>query len=57
MALYAAPVLTHARSVFYQAQFACVTAMLAAGAFADRARLGPVLVFIFCWTTIVYNPM
>ena len=49
--------LTHARSVFYQAQFACVTAMLAAGAFADRARLGPVLVFIFCWTTIVYNPM
>lgn len=37
--------------------FAAITPVIACGAFADRARLGPVLIFAFCWCTIVYNPI
>lgn len=31
--------------------------MLAVGAFAERAHLGPLLVFVFCWSTLVYDPI
>lgn len=31
--------------------------MLAVGAFAERGRLGPVMVFVFIWSTIVYDPI
>ena len=31
--------------------------MLAVGAFAERAHLGPILVFIFLWSTLVYDPI
>ena len=31
--------------------------MLAVGAFAERAHLGPLLVFVFCWATLVYDPI
>ncbi|KDN41602.1 putative high affinity ammonium transporter [Tilletiaria anomala UBC 951] len=41
----------------YQMMFAAITPVIACGAFADRARLGPILVFAFCWSTIVYNPI
>ncbi|WFD36591.1 hypothetical protein MCUN1_003474 [Malassezia cuniculi] len=41
----------------YQCMFAALTTVIACGAFADRARLGPILIFTFCWTTIVYNPL
>ncbi|SPO32120.1 probable high affinity ammonium transporter [Ustilago trichophora] len=41
----------------YQMMFACITPVIACGAFADRARLGPVLIFAFVWSTIVYNPI
>ncbi|GAC72318.1 ammonia permease [Moesziomyces antarcticus T-34] len=41
----------------YQMMFAAITVVIACGAFADRARLGPVMIFAFCWTTIVYNPI
>jgi len=41
----------------YQLMFAAITAALAAGAIAERGRLGPLLVFIFIWTTIVYDPI
>lgn len=34
---------------------AAITPVIACGAFADRARLGPILIFVFCWSTIVYN--
>ena len=30
---------------------------LAIGAIAERGRLGPLLVFIFVWTTVVYDPI
>lgn len=38
----------------YQFNF---SAALAVGAIAERGRLGPVLVFIFIWTTVVYDPL
>lgn len=41
----------------YQGMFAAITPVIACGAFADRARLLPVMVFVFCWSTIVYNPI
>lgn len=31
--------------------------MLAIGAVAERGRLGPALLFIFIWSTIVYDPI
>jgi Amt family ammonium transporter len=31
--------------------------MLAIGAVAERGRLGPTLVFVFIWATIVYDPI
>lgn len=42
---------------FYQMQFCAVTAAIVAGAVAERGRLIPFLVFIFCWATIVYCPI
>ena len=30
---------------------------LAVGAIAERGRLGPILVFIFVWSTLVYDPI
>ncbi|KZV76624.1 ammonium transporter [Peniophora sp. CONT] len=41
----------------YQCMFAAITPMLALGAIAERARLGPTMVFVFVWSTIVYNPI
>ncbi|KAF8157217.1 ammonium transporter [Crassisporium funariophilum] len=41
----------------YQLMFAIITAALAVGAIAERGRLGPILVFIFMWTTLVYDPI
>lgn len=41
----------------YQMMFSCITLTIACGAFADRGRFGPMLLFAFCWATIVYNPI
>ncbi|KAL7752854.1 hypothetical protein RI367_001857 [Sorochytrium milnesiophthora] len=41
----------------YQAMFAAITPALAVGAIAERFALGPLLIFIFVWTTLVYNPI
>jgi Amt family ammonium transporter len=41
----------------YQLMFAAITPMLALGGFAEHARLGPMLVFVFIWSTIVYDPI
>lgn len=30
---------------------------IACGAFAERGRVGPLLVFIFVWSTLVYDPI
>lgn len=31
--------------------------MIAVGAFAERAHLGPITVFVFLWSTLVYDPI
>ncbi|MCP8718083.1 MAG: ammonium transporter [Asgard group archaeon] len=41
----------------YQGMFAAVTAILMAGAGCERARLGPMMVFLFIWLTVVYCPI
>ncbi|KAK0437450.1 ammonium transporter [Desarmillaria tabescens] len=41
----------------YQLMFAAITPMLAVGALAERGRLGPVPIFVFVWSTIVYDPI
>ncbi|CDO77542.1 hypothetical protein BN946_scf184912.g41 [Trametes cinnabarina] len=41
----------------FQLMFAAITPMLAIGAIAERGRLGPIMVFVFVWSTIVYDPI
>jgi Amt family ammonium transporter len=41
----------------YQGMFASITPALAIGAVADRGRVLPAIVFMFIWTTIVYDPI
>ncbi len=41
----------------YQLMFAAITPMIAAGAFAERGHLGPIPVFVFAWSTLVYDPI
>lgn len=41
----------------YQCMFAAITPALAIGAASERGRLLPCMVFIFIWTTIVYDPL
>ncbi|KAG9302072.1 hypothetical protein G9A89_021116 [Geosiphon pyriformis] len=41
----------------YQLMFAGITPALAIGSAAERGRLVPALVFIFIWSTLVYDPI
>lgn len=41
----------------YQGMFACITVAIAVGAVAERGRLAPCVVFMFIWTTLVYDPI
>ncbi|TFK69353.1 ammonium transporter [Pluteus cervinus] len=41
----------------YQLMFAAITVALAVGAIAERGRLGPLIVFMFVWSTLVYDPI
>jgi Amt family ammonium transporter len=42
---------------FYQLQFAATTGAIVTSAIAERGRLIPMMVFIFCWTILVYCPV
>ena len=42
---------------FYQMQFCATTAAITVGAVAERGRILPAMVFIFCWATLVYSPI
>ena len=33
------------------------SSVITIGAFAARGRPGPILIFVFIWTTLVYNPI
>ncbi|GJN71130.1 ammonium transporter MEP2 [Purpureocillium lilacinum] len=41
----------------YQGMFASITPALAIGAVADRGRVLPAIVFMFVWSTVVYDPI
>jgi Amt family ammonium transporter len=41
----------------FQMKFAAITPALIIGAFAGRARLKPVLVFVVLWVTLIYAPI
>ncbi|KAJ2994411.1 hypothetical protein HDV02_001586 [Globomyces sp. JEL0801] len=41
----------------YQLQFATVTVAIVFGAVCERVRLIPSIVFMFLWTTLVYDPV
>jgi Amt family ammonium transporter len=43
--------------MIYQCMFAVITPALITGAFAERMRFGPFLVFSLLWTVLVYNPV
>ena len=40
-----------------QLQFCATTAAILAGAVAERGRVMPLMVFLFCWATLVYCPL
>lgn len=41
----------------YQLMFAAATPMIALGALSERGRLAPVPIFVFLWSTLVYDPV
>ena len=42
---------------WYQMCFAALVPAILLGAAAERSRLLPAMIFIFCWTTVVYDPI
>lgn len=48
------PLYIHA---MFQGMFAIITVALISGAFAERVRFGPFLLFALLWTTVVYDPL
>jgi Amt family ammonium transporter len=47
----------HLLFMMYQGMFATITPALITGAFAERIKFGPFLVFSLLWTTLVYDPL
>lgn len=43
--------------VIFQMTFACITPALIVGAFAERVKFTPLIIFTVLWLTIVYFPM
>ncbi|QVM11238.1 ammonium transporter Amt1 [Coccidioides posadasii str. Silveira] len=41
----------------YQGMFAAIIVALAVGAVAEHGRMAPCIVFMFIWTTIIYDPL
>ncbi|KAG7881814.1 hypothetical protein KL905_000701 [Ogataea polymorpha] len=41
---------------FFQGMFAMITGCIMLGGACERARLGPMMVFLFLWMTVVYCP-
>jgi Amt family ammonium transporter len=41
----------------YQLTFAALVPAIAIGAACERGRVGPTMLFVFCWATLVYCPM
>jgi Amt family ammonium transporter len=43
--------------VVFQMTFACITPALIVGAFAERVKFGPLMLFMVLWLTVVYFPI
>ncbi len=43
--------------IVFQMTFACITAALIVGAFAERIKFGALMVFVALWVTLVYVPI
>ncbi|NJM81875.1 MAG: ammonium transporter [Tabrizicola sp.] len=43
--------------ISFQMTFACITAALIVGAFAERIKFGSLMVFVALWVTLVYFPI
>ncbi|KAJ3317757.1 hypothetical protein HDU76_001067 [Blyttiomyces sp. JEL0837] len=56
-ALRVAPAISSITFCLYQMQFATITAALIFGSVAERVRMVPVMIFVFIWTTVVYDPI
>ncbi|KAF2088841.1 ammonium transporter 1 [Saccharata proteae CBS 121410] len=41
----------------YQGMFAAITVALAVGAVAERGRMFPCVIYMFVWSTIIYDPI
>jgi Amt family ammonium transporter len=52
-----ATTIPHQVFMIYQCMFAVITPALITGAFAERMRFGPFLLFTLLWATFVYNPL
>jgi Amt family ammonium transporter len=52
-----APGVPQLAQMAFQAMFAVITPALIIGAFAERARFGPLLLFIALWSLLVYDPV
>ncbi|RJR40742.1 MAG: ammonium transporter [Desulfobacteraceae bacterium] len=52
-----APTVPHGVFMIYQCMFAVITPALITGAFAERMRFGPFVLFSVLWATFVYNPL
>ncbi|MFH1092340.1 MAG: ammonium transporter [Pseudomonadota bacterium] len=53
----AAPTIPHFAFMIFQCMFAIITPALITGAFAERMKFGPFLIFIILWVTLVYSPL
>jgi Amt family ammonium transporter len=49
--------LSSTRNRAYFQMFAALVPAILLGAAAERSRMLPALIFIFCWTTVVYDPI
>lgn len=47
----------HTVHMAFQLMFAIITPALISGAFAERIRFGPFVLFTLLWTTLVYDPV
>lgn len=52
-----APTIPQTLFMIYQCMFAVITPALITGAFAERVRFAPFLVFSLLWAVLVYNPV
>ena len=48
---------SHQTFVIFQCMFAVITPALITGAFAERAKFGPFLIFMVLWSLLVYSPV